>query len=408
MSKKEINNSRRGFIKKGMAGLAGAAVLPSVLRGQEEKKTKPAGGKRPFIFRQLGKTGLKLPIVSMGAQTYDMKLIQTALDAGITHLDTSSHYRNGNHEILTGKAIKGRPRDSVIVATSTSGGGDYDNKTGLFKKIVTTEYFIKKVEDCLKRLDTDYIDILYVPGISRRESALYPPIIKGMETLKKQGKIRFGGIATHMNEPEAIRAAVESKFYDVVLAAYNFKQPHYLEVKKEIARAAKAGIGIVAMKTQAGVYWDRERKNMINMKAALKWALRDENVHTSVPGFSNFEQMEVALSAMENTTLTPQEEKDLKLGEKTAFNGLYCAQCGKCREQCAASLEIPLLMRSYMYAYGYHRPGKARETLQHLAENNMTCLDCGNCRVTCTMGFDVKQKVRDIARLRDVPEEFLV
>ncbi|MCP5101990.1 MAG: hypothetical protein GY950_01360 [bacterium] len=65
-------------------------------------------------------------------------------------------------------------------------------------------------------------------------------------------------------------------------------------------------------------------------------------------------------------------------------------------------------MRSYMYAYGYRDPGKAKETLQGLSVNDITCRGCADCRVTCTMGFDIKKKVRDIARLHDVPDDFLV
>lgn len=401
MSEKNINKSRRGFIKSSMAGLAGAAILPSMIKGETKGKTK-------FVYRTLGKTGLRLPVVSMGAASYDEKLYQAAMDAGVTHLDTSSHYRNGNHEKLIGKIMKDRRRDSIIIATSTGGGQDYDNKTGLFKSYVTTEYYIKKVDESLKRLEMDYVDILYVPGISRRESALFEPLMTAMEKVKKAGKVRFTGIATHMNEAESVNAAADSKLYDVVLTAYNFRQPHLADVEKAIAKAAKAGLGIVAMKTQAGVYWDRQRTQMINMKAALKWALQNKHIATSVPGFSNFEQMETDLSIMENLELTDGEKKDLKLGDKTAYNGLYCSQCGQCMGQCAASLDIPTLMRSYMYAYGYRNPAKAKEALQLLSPRDMTCRDCGTCGVNCTMGFDIKSKVQDIARLRDVPGEFLV
>ena len=81
-----------------------------------------------------------------------------------------------------------------------------------------------------------------------------------------------------------------------------------------MAYAAKAGVGIIAMKTQAGVFWDRERQHQINMKAALKWALANENVHTAIPGFTTFDQMNLDLSVMEDLQLTPAEKKDLTLG----------------------------------------------------------------------------------------------
>jgi len=158
----------------------------------------------------------------------------------------------------------------------------------------------------------------------------------------------------------------------------------------------------------AGVYWDKERKHPINAKAALKWVLQDENVHTTIPGIATFDQLELDMSVMEDLTLTPKERGDLKLGQKTAMTGLYCAQCGRCRLQCRYNLDIPTMMRSYMYAYGYKNPAKAKETLQSLDLSNLPCDRCPTCHVQCTMGFDVRDKVIDIARIKHVPKDFLV
>ena len=80
--------------------------------------------------------------------------------------------------------------------------------------------------------------------------------MKAYEQLKRAGKVRFAGIATHRNEPAVIRAAAKSGFWDVVLTSYNFRQSHREEVRAAIHEAAQAGLGIIAMKTQAGVYWD--------------------------------------------------------------------------------------------------------------------------------------------------------
>ena len=71
-------------------------------------------------------------------------------------------------------------------------------------------------------------------------------------------------------------------------------------------------------------------------------------------------------------------------------------------------LDIPTMMRSYMYAYGYKNPAKAKETLQFLDLSNLACNRCPTCHVQCTMGFDVRDKVIDIARIKHVPKEFLV
>jgi predicted aldo/keto reductase-like oxidoreductase len=409
MSDQHTVNSRRSFIKKGAAGLAGAVVLPSVLKGQEKEAAAKKKKERKLIYRTLGKTGLKLPIVSMGVMNADNpKLVEAALDAGMIHLDTAHVYQRGRNEEMIGKVIKGRPRDSFVLATKVPGGG-MDRKTGLFTKQTDPKAFVEKFHTSLKRLGVDYVEIFYLHSVVKKEAVMYEPLLSAMVKLKKEGKVRFIGVSTHRNEPEVLRAAADSNVYDVVLSAYNFNQPHVKKMDEALAYAVKKGIGTVAMKTQAGVYWDRERTRQINMKAALKWALQNENIHTSIPGFTTFDQMELDLSVMENPALTPKEKADLKLGDKlSGLHGLYCTQCGSCQAQCPHGLDIPTMMRSYMYAYGYKSPGLAKDTLREIDLSTVPCSQCGTCGVQCTMGFDVKNKVTDIARLNNIPEEFLV
>lgn len=398
--------SRRSFIKKGMAGLAGAAVLPSVLKG-ETKTPQETAAKKKTICRTLGKTGLKLPVVSMGVMNADNpKLVEAALNGGIIFLDTAWIYQQGRNEEMVGSVIKNRPRDSYVLATKI--WEPRDRQSGLFPETATADTFIEKFETSLKRLGVEYVDILYLHNVYNKEAALFKPYLETMKKFKKEGKARFLGISTHGNEPEIIRTAADSGVYEVVLTSYNFRQQHVKEVEDAIAYAAKAGLGIVAMKTQAGVYWDKEKQYPIDMKAALKWALQNENVHTAIPGFTTFDQLELDLTVMEDITMTPEEKAALKPPAKLAMlNGLYCQQCGKCLPQCPAKMEIPTFMRSYMYAYGYRNLEQAKLTLDSVDLSAVACTDCGTCTVKCASGFDVKGKILDIARVRDVPMEFL-
>ena len=191
------------------------------------------------------------------------------------------------------------------------------------------------------------------------------------------------------------------------MPAYNFRKTNKNETKKAIAYASSKGLGVVAMKTQAGVYWDRRSKDMINMKAALKWVLKDKNIHTSIPGFSNMDELSESFSVMENLTLTPAELQDLRISDSSADFGLFCQQCNRCVDQCSHHFNIPALMRSYMYAYGYRNPLRAKETLQSIELETVPCSDCRSCEVACTIGFDIRNKVLDIIRINEVPSEFL-
>jgi predicted aldo/keto reductase-like oxidoreductase len=110
---------------------------------------------------------------------------------------------------------------------------------------------------------------------------------------------------------------------------------------------------------------------------------------------------------MRNLILTPEERNDLHLNESKALSGIYCQQCDACRGQCPSSVDIPTFMRSYMYAYGYRNMGLAQEILNGTELTPLPCNGCRSCSVSCTMGFDIRNKILDITRLKDIPQEFL-
>jgi len=401
LTKQSINRSRRNFLKYGIKGIAGAVLLPKVVKQRlsPEKDLK----KNTIIHRNLGRTGKKLSIVGLGGPEQP-ELITTGLKKGINHINTSPEYRRGNQEIMIGTTLKGIPRDSYIIATGFSMWRRPKDQI----KHYTKEMIINSFEASLKRLDLDYVDIYYLLGVAKREAVLHAPFLEVMESLKKSGKARFIGVTVHQNEPEVLYAVVDSKIYDVVLTSYNFRKIYVDDIKQAISTAAKAGVGIIAMKTQAGVYWDQKCKDMINMKAALKWVLQDENVHAAVPEFSSLNELNEGFSVMQDLRLTPKEKKELRLDSDSFYPGLYCQNCEKCLPQCKGNFDIPTLMRSYMYAHGYKNPAKAKEAIEHLEFNQVACPDCEQCLVQCTMGFNIREKVLNILRIKSIPNEFFV
>lgn len=414
---KRSENSRRDFLKKGITGAVGISLLPAWGIGEENKNDSGSkgGDEKKIIYRMLGKTGIKVPIISFGCgSTQNGNLVQAGMEMGMRHLDTANGYGGGENEIMLGEVLKGRPRHSFVVATKIE--PPRDNRTGLISKTVGKEispdefrkFIRERMDESLKRLGLDYVDILYIHNIASADNVKFQLVKEIFLELKQEGKMKFLGVSTHQNEPEVIRAVVEEKIFDVVLTAYNFRQPHREEVKKAIAYAAKAGLGVVGMKMMAGVYWDSERKHPINTTAAIKWVLQDENVHTIVPGITTFDQLEADMSVMEDLSLTSQEKAALEPEEKIAMTGLYCSQCGRCRSRCRYDLDIPTLMRCYMYAYGYKEPAKAKKILQGKDPEVITCRQCSSCAVSCTMGFDVPGKIKDIIRIMAVPDDFLV
>ena len=408
MTKIKTCMNRRNFISKGLAGIAGAVAFPHIGLMGTACKRAGEGKARKLVYRTLGKTGIKLPIVSMGTMDATSEaLSRTALDAGISHIATAQYYARGRVEEFVGKIIKNYKREDIILATGVI-PQPIDYSSGIFSKDTDISRFEKEFEGSLKRMDTDYVDIFYLPFAARKESVMFEPLMKSMERIKKAGKARFLGIGSHSFVPEAVRAAADSGFYDVAMLAYNFQIKDIEERKKAVAYAANKGMGIVAMKTITGESWMISNKQVpvSNPKAALKWVLQNENIHTAVPGFTTFDQLEADLSIMEDLTLTPEEEQYLKLARTNHKDSLFCQGCGACLKQCKIAPDIPTLMRCYMYAYGYRDLAAAARNIESIKDNPIACADCSSCVVKCSMGFDIKERAVDIIRLRDFPSEF--
>lgn len=395
-----ININRRGFLKTGIAGAAGIVALsPSIVSAATTDQHSD------IISRTLGKTGMKIPVISFGVMRADNpNLCKAAYEKGIKLFDTANGYQNGNNEIMLGNLLKDYPRSSFYLATKVKPAGV--DKEGKPTDQTTAEDFLAKFNTSLSRLKMDYVDILYIHDIRNPEMFAYKPIINAVKNLKKEGKVKFIGFSTHANEPLVIDAAAAMDTWDVILTSYNFKQTYINELNSAIKKANQAGIGIVAMKTMAGGgFLDKEKTKPINSAAALKWVLSNPDITTTIPGMTDFDQLDLNIKILSDISITEQEKKDLFIA--SAEKGLYCTGCTICLNACTMNLPVPDLMRAYMYAYGYSNPSMAYSLLSELGTNDNPCKECSSCKVECTKKFDIKEKIADISRLVNVPADFL-
>ncbi|MDR1723657.1 MAG: aldo/keto reductase [Tannerella sp.] len=394
MEKRVIN--RRRFIQMTAVAGAGVALLPGEA-GAITKKGWVADNEIPV--RTLGRTGLQIPILSMGVMRADNpSVLRAAYNSGIKHFDTANGYQNGKNEEMVGTFFADKDRDSVIIATKVK--FDYPLKDDFEKK------FEEEVDTSLNRLKMKYVDIFYIHAISNVETLLDERVIAAAKKVKESGKARFIGLSTHANKPEQLDAAIEAGIYDVILISYNFKLNDLDKVNDAIERAAKAGIGIVAMKTLTGGVEGADGKKKINAGACLKWVWQNKNITTIIPGFTNYEQLDECIAAVNSPEINEEERKYLA----TLCNRemLYCQSCGKCLAQCPEHLPIPDLMRAYMYAYGYKYAQLSKETLSELQLPSNVCGSCKTgCKISCTSGFKVGEKIAAILPVMNVPDELL-
>jgi len=154
-------------------------------------------------FRQLGRSGLKVPVLSLGTGTFGgvgemfskwgatdvaeaTRLVDVCLEAGLNFFDTADVYSAGASEEILGQAIKGR-RDQVLIstkATFTTGTGPNDKGSSRY-------HLVKAVEASLRRLGTDHIDLYFMHGYD----ALTPPeeVLGALDDLARAGKVLYIG-----------------------------------------------------------------------------------------------------------------------------------------------------------------------------------------------------------------------
>jgi len=409
MTKKKKGLSRRNFLSKSISGIASIGLLgvsgkalPSLENGDLNKDSK-----KKIIYRTLGRTGIRLPIVSMGVMnSSNPELIIKSYEIGVRHFDTAAGYMRGRSEETVGNVIKElNVRDKVIIATKALTGRQRRDMNPKQAK----EAFLNSTAESLKRLKTDYIDILFFHDVDKAEDLKNPGIQEAMWLLKEQKKARFIGFSTHSRDISCLNEAARSGFFDVVLTSFNYALSQEHELFEAIKKMASKGIGIIAMKTQCTQYFHRMElptelhkyyKGKVLQTAVLKWVLRNENITTAIPGYTNFKQMEEDFSVAYELEYTPEEKQFLEdRGIQLAL--AYCHQCKRCIPTCPHQVDIPTLMRIHMYASCYSNFYQARDALDSIPKEQslQRCKSCNTCKAICVNHINISNRIDELKEI---------
>ncbi|MDM4769792.1 aldo/keto reductase [Solimonas sp. SE-A11] len=191
-------------------------------------------------YRQLGRSGLKVPVLSLGTGTFGGKgamfskwgttdvaeakrLVDVSLDAGLNFFDTADIYSAGASEEILGQAIRGR-RDELLISTK----GTFPVGAGPNDKGSSRHHLIRACEASLKRLGTDYIDLYFLHGYD----ALTPAeeVLGTLDDLVRAGKIRYIG-CSNFSGWHVMKALATSERYG--LGRYVAYQGYYSLIGRE-------------------------------------------------------------------------------------------------------------------------------------------------------------------------------
>ena len=293
------NVSRREFVKMAVAVGAAVAAAPQ-LWGAETKNEIPV--------RPLGRTGEKVSAIGLGGyhigiqgdEQLSLRIVRSAVDHGITFMDNCWDYNGGESEVRMGKALRDGYRQKVFLMTKIDGR--------------TKALAAKQIDESLKRLQTDHVDLLQFHEIVRRTDPdpIFAPggAMEAVQEAKQAGKLRFIGFTGHKDPSIHLRMlelAGANKFrFDAVQMPLNVMDAHFRSFEHQVVPKLVADeIGVLGMKSLGmGAIL---RSGTVNATECLHYAM---NLPTStvITGIDGMEVLNQAVDAARSFTPMSQEQ----------------------------------------------------------------------------------------------------
>ena len=372
MKEKHNKINRRNFLKTmGAAGL-GSVLASAETNAADTTSTKTEESKLPQVpRRKLGKTGVEVSCLALGTIFNVVEkqiLLRKSLEWGVTYWDTASGYTNGNSELGIGKFLEKNPevRKELFIVSKASDGE-------------TPAKVEKCLQTSLKRMNTKYIDLYYgVHGLDDPEQ-LTDELKQWAKDAKKRKLIRFFGFSTHGNMAECLTAAAKVGWIDAVMPSYNFRLMQDDKMQAAIEACHKAGVGLVAMKTQARKISTKDDKKLTEHflkrgftegQAKVKVVLEDERISSACVGRDNLEHLMLNIAAVLDKTKITQTDMEVFKEYALETCGDYCAGCGHiCDSALPDAPYVSKVMRYLMYCNSYGEQEEARELFAQIPGN---------------------------------------
>jgi aryl-alcohol dehydrogenase-like predicted oxidoreductase len=287
--------TRKEFIARSLTGVAGIKLISDGLTFSQGAS-----------LRQIGKTGIMVSPLCFGApRTNEISLIKYAIGKGINFIDTGRSYGNGNNEKLVGQAVSGA-REKVVIQSKIRLEYNELPSKGKGRKgageIRTA--LASKLEESIKALNSDYIDILLYHDALDENLLFHEETLKFFSEMKKSGTIKACGFSTHndyLNLPERNNKEL---VYDEIMLPFNPKGSFvhsvtgkYSEWDQErliriLTEAGEKGIGIIAMKTCSGGKYSISAEREPDFVQSVEWVLQHKFISSAAVAMANFEQVD--------------------------------------------------------------------------------------------------------------------
>ena len=372
-----------------------------------------------MIYRELGRTGLKVSQLGFGAMRFPMKgegdeqivdrelaipMIHRAFEAGVNYIDSAVGYCYKDSQRVVGEALKSKSpggpawRDRIVVSTKNPYYGE-DQKD-----------WWQNLEDSLERLQVDCIDIYNHHGMNWKQytEAVEPRVSKWMCKARDQGLIKHICTSFH-DDNEALAKIVDTGYVESITLQYNILDR---SLREGIAHAHEKGLGVVVMGPVAGGRLGAQGEPIKAMvpgierlpDLALRFVLSNPNVSIALSGMSTMQQVEENVeTAAGQAALSPEDLKaiDRQLARLQKMADLYCTGCDYCIP-CPNEVNIPRIFGIYNQARVYglwdhakRRYGNLRETAPKNGMAADACTDCAECEEKCPQNIPIREQLKE-------------
>jgi hypothetical protein len=403
---KDNNVSRRDFVKTlGVVGVGSmVGVGQALAQSNAPSATAAPAPVKPAKIptRPFGRTKVPVAILGPGGD-FDIEanqiILKQALDWGVTYWDTSGGSNAGRSERGIGMFLEKNPqaRWEVFLSTKYDGGG-----------------MTQGLNQSLERLKTDYVDLYFLHGINNT-SMLNDDLKAWVEKAKADKKIRFFGFATHANMENCLQESAKLGWIDGIMLKYDFRLMHTDAMKAAVDAATKAGIGLIAMKTQGkgpiGTETEADLKlgghfiqrGFSQQQAKLKAVWENPQITTICSQMPNTTILQANIAAaLDKTSLTAADHAALREYAE-ATQSRHCAGCTRICEA-APGHQAPVgdVMRVLMYHRSYGNQELARSVFRQLPETarrGLAGFDYTAAERACPHGLPIGQLMREAGEL---------
>lgn len=405
-AKNPQGQSRRNFLKTLGLGAAAAAAAPALAMTAATGEALAAPtALGPMPKRMLGKTGVEVPTLALGGMfdtINNQLLLRQALNWGVTYWDTAEYYGRGQSEEGFGRFFAKNPdrRKDVFLVTKLT------PREGL-------DTFPDRFEKSLARLNTNYVDLFFVHGIDSM-SPLTPKIRAWAADMKKAGKMRFFGFSTHSNMEDLLMAAAKeggpAAGLDVIMFTYNIHVMHKPAMQAAVDACVKAGIGLVAMKTQGmgpatspseaelKVAEQFLKRGFTEKQAKLKAVWGNPHIASVCSQMPSLNILSANVAAARDKTALSAAETSALHDMACAETGGYCAGCASICQNATSGLPVREVMRGLMYQRGYSEPGLGQNLFAELpadTRQKLATADFSRAEAACPHRLEIAKLMRE-------------